>query len=913
MRKLLLLLAIVFSASLLKAQKPCLDINVLGKWPKVSNPKINNNGAFICYNIDNQPVGSTTLIVKSLNGEWERKFVGISEGLFLDDDLRFIFQKGDSLFILDLGKDKQSVLFASLYRLPKYNKKKWLAYKVSSTSSDIMLRDLTTGNERVFNNVIDFAFNDSGSVLLLKGKAKPNCIECTTLQWVQLGEGNVNSFSVKEIFSGFSISGYNFNIQGNKIVFVENKANGGYVMRSIWVYTSVSNEVIKCASDSNLPLSSDLKIGNRIPKFAANDSLILFYLNNISNKNALPKHDVLVDVWHYQDKVIQSAQLNNLKDSENKEYAAQVSIGGNRLIRLVQDDEFICGSSSNAKYFILRDNNSVQYPWQNEYSKKSYFLINIRSGERKWLKKDDYSMPVFSPQSKYVVWFDRNLKNYFSYDIRVGILRNISKFVNARLDNEYEVYNQPEVGIAGWLMDDNAILVYDNYDIWKLDPKGIERPVNITNYYGKRNNIKLRLIYDNVDFSNKDVVLSQNDSIVLVAFNVTNKLNGFCQKVLSESGNPKSLFLGPYTFYRKMSQKQHFYSFGDDFKPIKAKNDDIWIVQRQSSTEAPNLFFTRDFKRFIPISNLQPQNKFNWLTTELIKWKQFDGTTCAGILYKPEDFDSSKKYPIIFNYYEQLSHRLYEFPEPEFTKDNINIPWFVSQGYLVFTPDIHFSLASISNKTNGENAYNSIVSAAKYFSRISWIDKNRMGIQGHSFGGGITNYLITHTQIFAAAAEAAGVSDIVSSYLRLTGPLGSPDNTIMYGQEYQQGRSGANLWQRPDLYLKGSPILNAHKVKTPLLIMHNKADGAVPWMQGVEMFLALQRLGKKVWMLQYDGGTHSVYGKNAVDYTIRLTQFFNHYLRGLPAPAWLKEGIPACRKGVDMGYGGQNILPISEF
>ncbi len=72
--------------------------------------------------------------------------------------------------------------------------------------------------------------------------------------------------------------------------------------------------------------------------------------------------------------------------------------------------------------------------------------------------------------------------------------------------------------------------------------------------------------------------------------------------------------------------------------------------------------------------------------------------------------------------------------------------------------------------------------------------------------------------------------------------------------------------------------------------------------QGVEMFLALRRLGKKVWMLQYDNGDHGVNGKDAEDYTIRFTQFFDHYLKGAPAPRWMTEGIPANLKGIETGY-----------
>jgi len=300
---------------------------------------------------------------------------------------------------------------------------------------------------------------------------------------------------------------------------------------------------------------------------------------------------------------------------------------------------------------------------------------------------------------------------------------------------------------------------------------------------------------------------------------------------------------------------------------------------------------------------MQPQREYNWLTTELIDWKQLDGTLSKGILYKPENFDPRKRYPLIFNYYEELSFDVNAFLTVKFCQDEINIPWFVSRGYLVFVPDIHFSVARISGKVTGECAYNSVVSVAQYLSKKPWIDPAKMGICGWSFAGGETNYLIAHTQMFAAAAEAAGMADEVGSYLSLTGGLGSPMGSRIEGIENGQGRMGVTLWQRPDLYLKNSPILKMDKVTTPLLILHNKGDFAVPWGQGIEVFLALQHLGKKVWLLQYERGQHSVYGQDAWDYTVRLTQFFDHYLRGSFPPKWMTVGIPASEKGTETGYG----------
>jgi dipeptidyl aminopeptidase/acylaminoacyl peptidase len=173
-----------------------------------------------------------------------------------------------------------------------------------------------------------------------------------------------------------------------------------------------------------------------------------------------------------------------------------------------------------------------------------------------------------------------------------------------------------------------------------------------------------------------------------------------------------------------------------------------------------------------------------------------------------------------------------------------------------------------------------------------------MGLQGHSFGGYQTQYIIAHSKLFAAAMSSSGWADLIGRYgsILLRGVSGH------YTTEVDRSRIGATLWERPDLYIKNSAIFSADKITTPLLMMNNKRDDQVPFPLGVELFTALQRLGKKAWMLQYDEGEHMVYGKGAIDLTIRVNQFFDHYLKGAPAPKWMVEGIPAYMKGFETGF-----------
>jgi dipeptidyl aminopeptidase/acylaminoacyl peptidase len=296
-------------------------------------------------------------------------------------------------------------------------------------------------------------------------------------------------------------------------------------------------------------------------------------------------------------------------------------------------------------------------------------------------------------------------------------------------------------------------------------------------------------------------------------------------------------------------------------------------------------------------SHINPQQaKYNWFTVEMHHWKMLDGRPTEGLLYKPENFDSTKKYPIIFYYYERDAETMYQYITPQPVRASINIPYFTSNGYLVFDPDIWYKTG-----TPGEDAYNSIMSAVRYLARYKWVDTTKMGLQGHSWGGYQTAYMVTRTNKFAAAEAGAPVANMTSAYGGIRWGTGI---SRQFQYERSQSRLGATLWQRPDLYIKNSPLFRADKVTTPLLMMHNDADGAVPWYQGIEFFSALRRLGKKVWLIQYNGEDHGLMERrNRKDWSVRLGQFFGYYLKGEPPARWIRDGVPAVLKGIDWGLG----------
>ncbi|MGD8276865.1 MAG: prolyl oligopeptidase family serine peptidase, partial [Gemmatimonadota bacterium] len=271
-----------------------------------------------------------------------------------------------------------------------------------------------------------------------------------------------------------------------------------------------------------------------------------------------------------------------------------------------------------------------------------------------------------------------------------------------------------------------------------------------------------------------------------------------------------------------------------------------------------------------------------------------DSEPLQGILYKPENFDPTQKYPMMVYFYERSSDGLHSYIPPAPGSSSINRSFYVSRGYLLFVPDIPYQIGY-----PGESAVEAVVPGVLSLIEKGFVDEDHIGVQGHSWGGYQIAYMVTKTNIFAAAEAGAPVSNMISAYGGIRWGSGM---SRMFQYEHTQSRIGGTLWEAPIHYIENSPIFWADKVETPLLMMHNDEDGAVPWYQGIEYFVALRRLHKPAWLFNYNGEDHGLRkAQNRKDWTIRLQQFFDHYLKGAPEPVWLAEGVPAILKGKTLG------------
>ncbi|GAB4152707.1 MAG: hypothetical protein Fur0037_21560 [Planctomycetota bacterium] len=318
----------------------------------------------------------------------------------------------------------------------------------------------------------------------------------------------------------------------------------------------------------------------------------------------------------------------------------------------------------------------------------------------------------------------------------------------------------------------------------------------------------------------------------------------------------------------------------------KAEDADRYFFTLSTFAEYPDLWTSNsDFSDMKKLSDANPRQKdFRWGKAELVRWVDGDGRKMKGVLVKPDGFDPSRKYPMLVYFYERLSQNLHRYVTPQ-PGTSPNASYYVSNGYLFLMPDIRYEIGH-----PGASCVKCVVSGVQSLIEKGFVDPARIGAAGHSWGGYQTAFLATHTSIFAAIESGAPVSNMISAYGGIRYGTGV---SRQFQYEMTQSRIGGTPWEFPMRYWENSPIFFVDQVTTPILILHNDRDGAVPWTQGIEFFTALRRLGKESYLLDYVGEDHGLRKRqNQRDWTRRMAEFFDCYLKSAPMPKWMSEGVP---------------------
>lgn len=756
--------------------------------------------------------------------------------------------------------------------------------------TDLVVRNLSTGAEHTFKLVNNYLFSKYGNTLVVRTtKQSRNPIPKNLVL-----KENLSSNKVDTLLQNFNDArSFAMDDNGEQLAFVVERDSSKKESQKFYklYYYRTGDTAIEIAerNTKGIPVKWGISEYANIDFSKSGKRLFLGTAPILPPKDtSLPEFErVSVDVWNYKDEDLMPAQLKFTDSLLRRNYLARydfdkreiIQLGNERFNRIAMTSE----GDGNVFYAATDSGKRVERQWQG-YSLTDIYEVNPITGEYSLIAKNWKGRISPSYNGKYLVMYSEPKKGYFIYNALNRKLLPFATDIKYPLyDEENDVPDDPDAyGIGKWMEGDRYVLLYDKYDVWKVDAEGKQNSKLIT--HGRPTNTSYR--YTNV-LGSDEKFIKPDQQLIFRTFNEKNKSSGVA--VLQNiNGNT----LVSYSDAANVSAVS------------KADDSNTVLFTKETFSNSPNLY-TAAYSpenatgKFDPVklSNTNPQqSNYLWGTAELFKWKAYTGKETEGILYKPENFDPKKKYPMIVYFYERNNQTLHNYLPPSPTPSRLNIPFFVSRGYIVFVPDIWYTTGH-----PGKNAYDYIVSGTRALIKKGFVDSTKLGIQGQSWGGYQTAYLITQTNLFAAAWAGAPVVNMFSAYGGVRWETGV-NRQMQY--EHGQSRIGATVWEKPQLYIENSPLFHLQKIKTPLVIMSNDADGAVPWYQGIEFFTAMRRLNKQVWLLNYNGEAHNlVERRNRKDIQIREQQFFDWKLKGEPAPKWITEGVPSVMKGRDLGLG----------
>ena len=872
-----------------------LTVDDLVTWQRITDREISDNGKWVACKMEPWE-GDATVYLYAAQGQETATFspadkfafsassgylvVTQTPGKSTVDSLKVLKTKEDkmpmnTLVIYSVAGKKETIDSLKTFKLA--DEADWIAYQRGRKDSTLYVRSLDGSKTFQFPTVTDFQFAKKSGMLYYTSAAEGEAGIFT------LNPEKGSPALIKEGKGVFKQT--TFDEKGERLAFLYcADKDSSYKALSLWLseHNAPAKEI---ATRGNKAFPAEWVINeNGMLQFSKSASRLFFGTSpepRQKDTTQLAENRPNVQVWSWDEPVQYTVQNYNKEKDLKKSYQAVYNLGNGSIFQLANEElpNIQLGNEGDAALALLSTSRpySLSSMWEAR-TRSDYYTVSLDNGERKQIAQADYGRFRLSPQGKYAYWYGETDSCWYTIALAEGKRYRLTTPESfPAWDEENDVPNHPYAhGAAGWTANDQNLLIYDRYDIWKFDPTAATSPINLT-VNGRKEKLSYRL--EQLDKEARFIDLGKPQ--LLKGFNETTKGYGFYNARLSAPAAPKTLLAGNYML-RSIN---------------KAKNTDDVIYTMETFQQYPDIHYsTLAFKKSVQLTHGDKQQEgFIWGTAELVSWISLDGRPLEGVVYKPANFDPNKKYPMMVNFYERNSETLYNYRMPEPHRSTIDYHLYNSNEYVIFNPDIRYV-----DGYPGESCYNCLMPGITMMIAKGYINEKGIGAQGHSWGGYQVAYLATRTNLFSAIESGAPVVNMFSAYGGIRWGSGMARS---FQYEHTQSRLGATPWSSPLRYLENSPLFTMDKVQTPILIMHNDADGHVPWYQGIEYFVAMKRLGKPCWLLNYTGEPHwPMHMANRIDFQRRMFQFFNHYLKNQKMPKRMSEGVPAVEQPFELGY-----------
>lgn len=870
MKRIVLGISMLMSFLCPKAQKPTLNLESYKSWPWADGAGISNDGRFIYWIVNNDPPGQHTVKIMKKNRAWTEAVANLGSVTFSPDS-RYLLGTlpGDTLLVMDLDHDRIRKI-PGVRDFLVLNEKSRHALMISHPGGNLSLADINGKIDVSFTRLMEYWLSPRKTSIVLRCHLKEEKDTQEEILLLDLRKG-----TSQQIFTGNNASGFIFDQKDRSLAFTV--TNGDTV--SLWHYTQGMGQ----ASQVLAPVQGQLMISTDYFKFDATGERLFFNLRERPHKKEDNSNPDL-EIWSSDDAYLKSFYYGGRFSNPQKSYLSYIDIDGDHHVRqlLHAGEQLACTFNAESDSIVVyKSSFGPENESWNPNSRLTYGTVSINTLTKKIIEVNR-NIPLksiqLSPTGKFVAYFDPLRKTYCSYELSNGAIRELTRQIPMERLSKFQLagFPWPETmtnDIVAWIDQGQRIVVQGRFDLYSVDVRNQGPIIDLTNQVGE----KERLVFCMLKL-NDTLVKSQTGDWLLTAFDADTKDFGFY------SLNPQRLKIKRLSMQPKyITDLANVYIQPAPTDLIKCISKDIFLIRWQSPQRGPNYFLSDDLVKFTDVSQLHPEQQVNWLSSELHSYTDQEGRPYQGVLYKPENFDSSKRYPVILNIYESKSNLLNAYPSPVTPRSEIAIAHLVSNGYIVFLPDV------IKNTPGrvGDDVMASVISAVDHLAKIPWVDTSKIGICGGSTGGFEINYLVTHTDRFAAAISGAGISDLIAHSTTLR--YGNSNLNTLNGFGYMMGHS---FTENPAPYFKNSPLLSAKNMNTPLLFLHNTKDEAVDYRHTISFFTTLRSLGKKAWWLNYKTEGHSlIREQNRLDYHQRAFDFWNCYLKGMPPPQWMLKHL----------------------
>ncbi|MFC1476964.1 alpha/beta hydrolase family protein [candidate division KSB1 bacterium] len=884
-----LLLAFVLTGGL-SAQKKALSIDEYLNWRSIGSVTISDNGEWVSFGYTTRE-RDDTLYVRNLVTEKEFMIPSGSAPQFSDDaqwvayTLNIPVKEAAKLRKDNKPVPRKAVLLnlengdkilydnVSSFAFPKGSK--FLVVKKTKSDADakhrgtdLVLRNLGTGHDNVLGNVASFSFNKPGTYLAYIIDAADTTGNGLFIFDTQTATPRPLD-TERKIYEQMT-----WDEEGTVLAVLKGLKNKGVIERdnTLLAYTGFSAGTLakiefKPEDVDNFPDSMVISEKGNI-SWTTDLTKVFFGIKKQKKEPPKKKPDAKpvadVDIFHWNDERLQTVQQRQAARDRNFTYRAVYDLKNKKFVRLTDDTMRSIAITRNGKWGIGQNDKPYISDWKPRMA--DYYRVNTSNGERTLMFKAQQRTMGLSPDSKhFLYWKDAQIRDYqIESDKHVTLTE---KSPVSFKDMEFDRFGErPPYGVTGWTKDGKAVILTHRYDLY-LQPLNGDAATNLTGGEGDRDEIRFR--YIRTDPEERFIDLSK--PVLLSAYGQWTKKAGFYELT---NGSLKQLLYDEKSFGR----------------PNKAKNADKVLFTIQSFVDYPN-YYVSDTKFTFPkrFTDANPQQSdYKWGHRILFDYTNNDGVRLQGTLGIPDDYVEGQKLPMLVNFYEKNSQNLHRYPTPR-NASSPNFAGFVSNGYLVMQPDVHFR-----TRTSHTDMLECVEAAVQKVIDMGYVDPEKVCLHGHSYSGGGASFISTRSKMFAAIVAGAAPINLIGEFNILFS--GSGQNNQSY-DIYGQGRYGTNPYDDYELYRDQSPITHVQTMDTPLIYLHGGDDPTVEYNQGMEFYNALRFLGKPVIFLSYPGEGHGLRRlENQIDFQKRIRQFYDHYVKGTPAPKWMVEGVPFLEK-----------------